>query len=515
MSPSFEDSEYGTGPTPVVADTLADSVVILLVMTVVQRLVGFVRAIIFCRWLSPHQLGLWDMAFSFLLVAAPISICAIPGTFGRYLEHYRQRGQLRPFLRRTTLACGILAAAACTLMALFRRRLSSLVFGAEDQSAIILLAAGCLATVIAYNLLIEMLTALRNIRLLSAVQLINSVAFALLGVGLLVGWQCTAASVLLSYGGSCLVAAAAAGYWLRRGWQTWPAERPLPHASLWPKLARLAAWILLGNLLMSLFGVMDRYMIIHFSGATGSAALDIVGNYHASRVVPTLLVSIAAMLAAMITPHLSHDWEAGRREQVAARLRLFVKLFGLAILTGIVAVAAAAPLLFHVALRGKFAAGQAVLPWTLLYCAWFSLWLVLQNYLLCVEKARFASVTLLAGLLLNVGLNLVLLPRLGLQGAVLATVAANALSLVLLCWINHRLGLRLDEGTRLVLALPLLVCWPVWAALPALLAVAAEAVFGTRLFSPDEKRRLADRAADYAKRLHLDRRWRLGVGTRD
>jgi len=224
-------------------------------------------------------------------------------------------------------------------------------------------------------------------------------------------------------------------------------------------------------------------------------------------------MSIAAMLAAMITPHLSHDWETGRHERVAARLRLFVKLFGLAILAGIVAVAAGAPLLFDVALRGKFAAGQAVLPWTLLYSAWFSLWLILQNYLLCVEKARFASVTLFSGLLLNICLNIILLPRLGLQGAVLATVAANGLSLFLLCRINHRLGFRLDEGTRLVLVLPLLVCWPAWAAVLALLAVAAEAVWGTRLFSADEKRQLAERAADLAKRLHLKRgNWGLGIG---
>ena len=41
--------------------------------------------------------------------------------------------------------------------------------------------------------------------------------------------------------------------------------------------------------------------------------------------------SIAVTLGAMITPHLSHDWEAGRRELVAARLRLFLKLFGFAI----------------------------------------------------------------------------------------------------------------------------------------------------------------------------------------
>ena len=61
---------------------------------------------LFCRWLDPEQLGLWDMAFSFLLLAAPLAVLAIPGSFGRYLEYYRRRGQLHVFLRRTSLVCG-------------------------------------------------------------------------------------------------------------------------------------------------------------------------------------------------------------------------------------------------------------------------------------------------------------------------------------------------------------------------------------------------------------------------
>ena len=45
------------------ADSLADSVAILLVLTVVQRLIGFGRGIFFCRWLNPRELGEWDMAY--------------------------------------------------------------------------------------------------------------------------------------------------------------------------------------------------------------------------------------------------------------------------------------------------------------------------------------------------------------------------------------------------------------------------------------------------------------------
>ena len=50
-------------------DTLAASVVILLLATVVQRSVGFGRGVLFCRWLSPETLGEWEMAYSFLLLA--------------------------------------------------------------------------------------------------------------------------------------------------------------------------------------------------------------------------------------------------------------------------------------------------------------------------------------------------------------------------------------------------------------------------------------------------------------
>ena len=374
----------------------------------------------------------------------------------------------------------------------------------------IALAAVCLAAVIAYNFLIELFVALRNIRLASVMQLTNSVAFAALALGLMLCWQCSAKSVLLGYGGSCLIAALMAGCFLPRLWRASDANcgagrrvgqakrgptnngdkyggtalrlshptirnrnyfgadtgcgagvPPAPYSQsleVWSKVVPFAAWVLAANLLTNLFGAIDRYMIIHFSGESAERALYLVGNYHASRVVPLLLLSLATMLAAMITPHLSHDWEAGRRELAAFRLRLLLKVFGLGLFAAATGAIVVAPLLFNFAFKGKFPDGLAVFPWTLVYCCWFGMLLIVQNYLYCVEKARFASLALLGGLALNVPLNLLLLPRWGLPGAVLATAAANAFALGLICLFNRRLGFRLDDGARLVLVLPMVVC---------------------------------------------------------
>ncbi len=504
----------GCSALPLPINTLTDSVLILVVLNVVQKLIGFVRATLFCRWLNAEQLGQWDMAFSFLSLIAPVAILAIPGAFGRHLEYFRQRGQLRMFMRRTGLACGLLAVVACLSIVTARRQFSLLIFGSTKQTDVIGVAAGCLLIVVAFNFLVELLIALRSVRLASIMQLINSVVFAVLGVSLLFGWQCSAKSVLLAYGGSCLAAVVWAIRPLRRMWlATPPAAEPMPPAMLWGRIAPYAAWVLLFSTLANVFGLMDRYMIVHFSRLPSAGALDLVGNYHSSRLVPLLLISLAMLLGTMMMPHLSHDWEAGRRDRVAFRLRLFLKVFGFALLAAGTVVLAAAPLLFGVAFRGKFPGGQAVLPLTLVYCTWFSLAMIAQCYLLCAEKAYLVCVSLASGLALNVTLNVFLLPRLGLEGAVLATAGANSLMLLLVCWFNRRLGFRLDDGAKLVLVLPMLLCLGPWVSMLAIALVAADAVWGRRLLSPEEKHELAEGIADYVKRIGLSRRF-AAVGRR-
>ncbi len=483
-------------------DTLVDSVIVMLGLTAVQRLVGFGRAILFCRWLDPEQLGRWDMAFSFMLLAAPLAVLAIPGAFGRYVELYRRQGQLRPFLRRTILLCGGLAAVAVVAIHLARGYLSQLVFGTPHQAHLISLLAISLAAAVAFHFLVELFTALRNVRLVSALHMVNSLSFATLGICLLLGWQCAATSVVVAYGGACLITFGVASYWLRRTWKTLPrVVQPLTHRALWSKMVPFAGWVLLAAVLANLFQIADRYMIVHYSTMPAAEALVRVGNYHSSRVVPLLLVSIALMLSTIITPHLSHDWEAGRRDRVVARLGLFLKLVGFTLMAAAVAVLFAAPLLFGVAFEGKFSGGLTVLPWTLTYCIWFGLAMIAENYLWCAEKARLASLALLIGLLLNIGLNLLLLPRMGLLGAVLATTVANLIALLLICTFNHLLGFRMDRGTRVILALPLVICLGPWLALLALLAVALEAFRSDRLLSREEKQQLAEGCRQYLQRL--------------
>src|SRR5690606_9376035 len=89
---------------------------------------------------------------------------------------------------------------------------------------------------------------------------------------------------------------------------------------------RFAIWVWVTNLLCHMFAVVDRYMIVHFSGMEHATALAQVGHYHSSRILPLLFVSLADLLAGVVLPYLSNDWEGGRRSEVVQRMSLVLKL---------------------------------------------------------------------------------------------------------------------------------------------------------------------------------------------
>lgn len=491
---------------PFRADSLAGSVMILIVLTGVQRLVGLVRSVLFCRWLTPEELGLWDVAFGFLMLAAPLSVLAISGSFGRYAEPFRQQGRLRLLVRRTGAFCLLLASAASLLVYEARRWFAELIFGNADQTGVTAALAITLATVIAFNFIGDLFSGLRNARALARFQLVNSVAFAALSVLLLAWGGPSVTSVVLAYGGACVVSFFSAWPALRRIWRASPDAAVAADPAIWSRLLPFAAWIWIGSFLTNLFTLADRYMIVHWAPGGDAQALALVGQYHSSRVIPMLLVSLASMLAGALTPYLIHDWEAGRRAEVAHRLNHFLKLFGLALFAGSVAVLLLAPWLFSVGFRGKFTQGLGVLPWTLTYSVWYGMMMVLQNWLWCQEKARLASLAMGAGLVVNVALNAVVLPRYGLEGAVVSTTLANLVVMLLVAGFNRWLGFRLHHGTLIVLALPATLSGGAIMAGATLVAIACLSLGTNLVFTADEKRQFARRASQWFER----REWRAG-----
>lgn len=484
------------------ANSLAEGVLFVLGMLVIQRAIGFGRGVLFCRWLDPAEFGRWGLAFNFLLLAAPIAVLGLPGSYGRYLEYYRQRGQLALFLRRTSIWTSLLAGMALCFILLTLPTFSDLIFGEPNMTKLVGLVAVCLAGVILHHFLESLYMALRMNRIVSGMQFFQSVGFAIFGTLLLWFWRMDAVALVVGYSTATLLSALGGACWLKGILADQPqADTPLPQRAFWSKLLPFAMWVWSANLLANLFAVVDRYMLIHHAGLPPEEAMTQVGYYQSSLIIPALFVSVAELFASILTPHLSHDWEKGDRKEVANKLNLSLKITSILLLTGSAAVLLIGPLVFDTILEGKYAGGLEVLPLTLVYSSWFGLMMIASNYLWCAERAKLCSVALLAGLVSNVALNWILLPTYGLHGAVVATTAANAITLGITLYLSHAIGMRYEAGTLFLLVLPLTLALGSVAGLGAVVSIVLLAARTNWLISREEKAQLFAVGSQYLQRV--------------
>lgn len=432
----------------------------LLALTVAQRLIGFVRGILFCRWLNADELGQWDLAYGFLMLGAPLAVLGLPGSLGRYAEYYRQRGRLKPFLRRIAGCTSLVALLAAVAVAWQRDWLAGVFFNEPEQGPFVALLAVVLVSWIVHTLLVAVFNSLRMTRVVSFLQFANSLAFAVIGVALLVGVEATARCVVWSFAAASALSSCVGVAWLMATWRNISDEASPtdaggePRSSIWRQVLPFAFWVWITNALANTFGLADRWMLVHFSGLSESAALEQVGQYHSARIVSLLFLGIAEMIAGLATPHLAHDWEAGRRHQVSQKMNAVLKLLAAVFYVVSAGLLLASPLLFRFAWGGKYSTGAALLPWTLAYCIWGSLAVVATNYLWCAERARLASLSLALGLAVNVALNAWLLPRYGIFGAAWATAAANFAMQGLMYFSSWTCGMRFHRGTLILAMAP-------------------------------------------------------------
>jgi len=438
------------------ADSLSSGVSYMMALTVAQRGMGFIRTALFCRLLPEEELGQWSLIFSFIMLASPFTLMGITGSFGRYVEYYLQRAQVRRFFRRTAFAVAALTVAAICLVSLNRDWVAWALFGSSEQSPLLIPACLTLTTNIAYYFVFESAIALRRVKVGSKMDLISSWTFAILGIALVSLTNLGSAGVVLSFAAGNILGGLYGISTLAGIWKTLPqSSETLTHASLWKKLAPFAVGLWLVNLIHNLFDLADRYMIVHFSNVPAIEAQGLVGQYFSSMAVPMLLVGVSTTLSHLVMPYLSEDWEANRKEAVNARVNLSIKLIGLMLAIGSVMVVVTGPLLFDVVFGGKYDAGYEVLPFTIALCYWAGLFTTVTNYMFCIERPKLICVATAIGLITNIVLNALLLPRFGLVGAGFATATGCFLNVSLCLFLATRFGFRMHKGVYWALLFPI------------------------------------------------------------
>lgn len=472
-----------------VADSFSRSVLLISCLMVVQRGIGFLRSFYVCGTLSPADVGQWDLAFNFLMLAAPLAVLGIPGSFGRYLARYEKDGQQSRFLNQTVSACLALSLGVAVLVAVFRESVARFFFGNSADTELVTLLAIGLPAVVFFNFATSWFSGRRLNRFVFRIQFVQTLFFALLCVVLFQLFSATAYSVTTAYLLSCFIGMLlAASYTFLAGRDDQDAEPTTPTDPIWRNILPFAVWVWISNALANLFVVCDRLLLVNFHSAADLDVQALVGQYHTACIFPLLLMTIGEMAANTGMPYLSKDWESGDHKAVTDRMNLMMKAIGLFCAVASVGILLVAPILFGQIWKDKFAMGEGLLPMTLCYCSLAAMATVAQKYFWCLEKTWIISVFLLIGLACNFILGIVLVGPYGIDGVVASTLISHAIVLAGILFISKRNQLQIDTGVFVIAAGLMTICLGKWIALLSLLVFLLASIYTEILFGADVKR---------------------------
>jgi O-antigen/teichoic acid export membrane protein len=448
------------------ADSLLSGVVAMLLLNVIQRLVGLGRNIGFCRFLTEDQLGLWSLANSLFIIAPPLIVLGLPGAFGKFVEHYRQMGCLRAYSVRMGVVCVVSLAAVIVSMSCSPDWVAQKLYGVPQGASVIAWTAIVLVVLTIHNVVYDMVISLRLVRLASLMQFVSSFSFCVIGVSAI--WLTGSWITLLqSYAVACGMAMLLGAYGIAtRAGTEFQDVGVTPAVQMWRRVLPFAASMWVTNLLTNSFELSDRYMLLHFSPGGEQAGQGLVGQYYCGRILPNLLYSLALMFTGILLPYLSADWERSRTEtkgntykdsvDIGQRMRRVFVLMSFGFLALSIGAMLIAPFLFW-GLNERYTQALEILPQTLLQTIWGSLSLTAFTYLMCAEKGGQVAALLGVSLACGIGVNSVMIPRWGLQGAVVSAIIANGLLLLGSYWRVHKEGCQLDKKVYFASALPLML----------------------------------------------------------
>ena len=119
-----------------------------MLVNVLQRSVGLIRGLGFAKFLPDVELGQWALANSFLVIAVPLFVFGVPGSFGKFIEYYRVRNQLGSYVTRAIWVALFGATVAGIAILAAPASFGYFVFDAELPGYVIVWCVVCLLSTI-------------------------------------------------------------------------------------------------------------------------------------------------------------------------------------------------------------------------------------------------------------------------------------------------------------------------------------------------------------------------------
>ena len=434
--------------------TLAANTALISIGTFGSKLLVFLMVRFYTGYLTPAEYGTADLITQTANLLIPVaSLDIAEGVFRFAADRREQRAEIFTIGVYTLLlgAAALLAALPLLRVLAGGRELGSLL-------AVFIIAA-C-----AHALCAQFIRAEGHTALYALQGLFNTAIYLVLNVLFLAVFRWGVMGYLLS----TVAADCMSTLFLVCREKLWRRFRISPSLTLWRQILSYCVPLIPTAIFWWIMGVSDRYMVKWFLGS------DANGIYAVAYKIPTILTILATVF--MDAWQLSAIAESGDRQ---THLRFYGRVwsaFASAVFLGAGGIITLSPLLIRLLADEPYYEAWQYIPMLTLSMVAAAFSNFMGSVYVVTKKSSASFWTSLIGALVNIGLNLWLIPRIGIQGAAAATFA-SCLAVFLIRLVSARRLLPFPlSGRKLALGIAALLVqtafilfrWPGWIAAQAI-----------------------------------------------
>jgi O-antigen/teichoic acid export membrane protein len=273
-----------------------------------------------------------------------------------------------------------------------------------------------------------------------------------------------------------------------------PHYRPMEEPGFYRHLMRFTIWFTVTPVLVHIFNYVDRLTLQRLMTSSEQ------GVYSAAVNVSGTIYAIGLAVNNVIFPFINTAWEQGARDKALADLDLAIRSVAVALtVAGLGLILLGRPVI-RILLGDAYLAGADVLPFLVVFnVLTTSVWLF-GIYASLVEKTYVSAIGLAFALPVNVALNLLLIPRMGLSGAGLATMLSYGLLWATVVNLCAKLGMRLSWKTVTASLFPLLLLLPAPGAAVAVGLVVVVCLSTDWIITHGQRRRITAEVSAFLRR---------------
>jgi O-antigen/teichoic acid export membrane protein len=400
---------------------------------IVVALLQFARLPILTKWLGATPFGTWSLIWTTVVLITPLALLSLGITVTRFLAAERSADKIREgFISAvfTVFAAGVFFS---LVLFLCSGPIATSIIGEIDSSYLVRLGSFMILTQALSQMSIAFFRTFRQMKWFSALL----VAKAAIQLGLMVwflvlGWEIRGVIIAVLVSDVLCIFVALAAALKQIGFS-------------FPKFTELKGYLKYGLPLVPNAAILwvihtsDRYMIGYFMKA------EDVGIYSAAYTLAHIMALFLGSLQVVLFPTISKSYDDGEMAKTKTYLKYSLKYllmltipaaFGLSIL--------ATPLL-RILTTAEFTSGNTVIPFVAAGLVIFSFYQVCLYIIHLVKKTYWTVRLLSIAAALNIGLNLLLIPHMGILGAAVATLIAYGVLGILTVIVSFRY-FRFDLG---------------------------------------------------------------------